>query len=123
MVALQRALGITADGAFGSMTRAAVLDFQTRSNLVRTGAAGRGVWSRLEKRDYPLIAYRGLRLRPGSAGGVVALVQRLLQVPATGTYNPGMGRAVQALQARAGLGRTGVVSGWTWVAVENLMRR
>jgi hypothetical protein len=119
---LQRALKITADGAFGPKTRVAVVAFQKRQKITRNGVVARLVWNRLEKRDYPLIAYRKLRLRYGSAGRVVALVQRLVHVPADGLYGPRSAAAVKVVQGRARLARNGVVSGWTWVAVENLMR-
>jgi peptidoglycan hydrolase-like protein with peptidoglycan-binding domain len=120
---LQRALKGRANGGFGPKTRGAVVAFQRRQHITCNGVVGPLVWSRLEKRDYPLIAYRKLRLRYGSTGRVVALVQRLVKVSADGRYGPRTARAVKVVQGRAHLSRTGVVSGWTWVAVENLTRR
>ena len=119
VVVLQRALKATPDGAFGPKTRAALVAFQTQQHLVRNGVANRPVWNRLELRDYPLIAYRGLTLRQGSRGAAVAVVQRALHLSADGIFGPITRAAVMAVQSGARLARTGVVSGWTWVAIEN----
>jgi len=81
------------------------------------------VWDRLEKRDYPLIAYRGLTLRQGSSGAVVVVLQRALRVGADGAFGPKTVAAVKAVQRSAKMAQTGVVSGWTWVAIENRMPR
>jgi peptidoglycan hydrolase-like protein with peptidoglycan-binding domain len=81
------------------------------------------VWDRLEKRDYPLIAYRDLTVRPGATGAVVIVVQRALRVSADGAFGPITAAAVRAVQSRAKLAPTGVISGWTWVAIENQMLR
>jgi peptidoglycan hydrolase-like protein with peptidoglycan-binding domain len=52
VVVLQRAVKVTADGAFGAKTRAAVMAFQTQQRIARNGVVTRPVWDRLEKRDY-----------------------------------------------------------------------
>jgi hypothetical protein len=122
VVVLQRALKATPDGAFGPKTLAALVTFQTRQHLARNGVANRPVWNRLEIRDYPLIGYRGLTLRQGSRGAAVDAVQRALRLTADGVFGPITGAAVKAVQSRAKMARTGVVSGWTWVAIENRMR-
>lgn len=123
VVVLQRGLRVTPDGAFGPKTRAALVAFQTRQRIARTGVVGRPVWDRLEKWDYPLIAYRGVVLKQGSRGAVVVVAQRALRVTADGAFGPRTGAAVKAVQLRARVARTGVVSSWTWVAIENRMPR
>jgi lysozyme family protein len=123
VVVLQRGLKLPADGAFGPMTRAAVVSFERQQRIAVNGIASRVVWDRLEKRDYPLIAYRGLTLRQGSTGAVVAVLQRALRVTPDGAFGPMTAAAVKAVQRSARLAQTGVVSGWTWVAVENRMPR
>ena len=60
MVVLQRALKVTADGDFEPWTRAALAGFEKRQKIPANGIANRLVWNRLETRNYPLIAYRGL---------------------------------------------------------------
>jgi peptidoglycan hydrolase-like protein with peptidoglycan-binding domain len=123
VVVLQRAIGATADGAFGPLTRAALVAFQRHQRIPANGIAYRQVWSRLEARDYPLIAYRGLTLRQGSTGAVVVVLHRALRMTPTGVFGPATTASVKAIQAKAKLARTGVVSGWTWVAIENRMPR
>jgi len=123
VVALQRALHATPDGAFGPRTRSALMTFQTLQRISRTGVADRLVWDRLEKRDYPLVGYRGLTLTQGSKGVAVVALQRALRVTPDGAFGPKTRAAVKAAQSRAKLAPTGVVSGLTWVAIEKQMRR
>jgi peptidoglycan hydrolase-like protein with peptidoglycan-binding domain len=123
VVVLQRAIGATADGAFGPLTRAALVAFQRHQRIPANGIVYRQVWNRLEVRDYPLIAYRGRTLRQGSTGAVVVVLHRALRMTPTGVFGPTTTASVKAIQAKAKLARTGVVSGWTWVAIENRMPR
>ena len=123
VVVLQRGLKVKPDGDFGPMTRAALVVFERQQRISANGVANRLVWDRLEKRDYPLIAYRGLTLRQGSSGAVVVVMQRAVRVSADGAFGPKTAAAVKAVQRSAKLTQTGVVSGWTWVAIENRMPR
>jgi peptidoglycan hydrolase-like protein with peptidoglycan-binding domain len=123
VVVLQRGLKVTADGAFGPRTRAALVAFQSQQGISHSGIATRITWDRLEKRDHPLIAHRALTVRRGATGAVVIAVQRALRVSADGVFGPITVAAVKAVQSRARITPTGVVSGWTWVAIENQMLR
>jgi peptidoglycan hydrolase-like protein with peptidoglycan-binding domain len=123
VVVLQRGLKVTADGAFGPKTRAALVAFQKQQRILANGVVNRLVWDRLEKRDYPLIAYRRVTLRQGSTGAVVVVVQRALRMTPSGTFGPTTTTAVKTVQRLAKLAQSGVVSGWTWVAIENRMPR
>ena len=123
MVILQRALHVTPDGDFGPKTRSALVTFQTLQHISRNGVADRLVWDRLEKRDYPLLGYRGLTLKQGSKGVAVVAVQRALRVAPDGDFGPMTRAAVVAVQSRSKLAPNGVVSGVTWVAIENQIRR
>lgn len=123
VVALQQGLKITADGTFGATTRTALVAFQTKQLIPATGVVDSVVWNRLETQDYPLIAYRGLTLQQGSYGSVVVILQRALRVTADGSFGPLTAAAVKKVQLSAALAQTGVVSGWTWVAIEKAMPR
>jgi peptidoglycan hydrolase-like protein with peptidoglycan-binding domain len=123
VVVLQRALHVTPDGGFGPKTRAALTSFQRQQHISPNGVADRLVWDRLEKRDYPLIAYRALTLKQGSRGIAVVALQRALRVTPDGAFGPLTGAAVKVVQSRAKLAPSGVVSGPTWVAIERQIRR
>jgi len=123
VVVLQRGLKLTADGDLGPMTKAAVVAFQKQQGLPANGTVSRAVWDGLEKRDYPLIAYRALTQQVGSTGAVTVVLQRALRLTADGVFGPKTAAAVKVVQGNARLAQTGVVSGWTWVAVEKQMPR
>lgn len=123
VVALQRALKVTPDGGFGPRTRSALMTFQRLQRISPNGMADRLVWDRLETRDYPLVGYRGLALKQGSRGVAVVALQRALRVTPDGVFGRGTQVAVTAVQARAKLPLTGVVSGVTWMAIESQIRR
>ena len=123
VVALQRALKVTPDGHFGPRTRSALVTFQRLQRISPNGVADRLVWDRLEKRDYPLVGYRGLTLKLGSKGVAVVALQRALRVAPDGAFGRGTQAAVKAVQSRAKLAPTGVVSGVTWDAIESQIRR
>jgi len=123
VVVLQRGLKVTPDGDFGSRTRVALVAFQRQQHISPNGVASRIVWDRLEKLYYPLFAYRGLTLRQGSTGAVVAVLQRAVRAHADGMFGAKTLAAVRTVQRSAKLTQTGVVSGWTWVAIENRMPR
>jgi peptidoglycan hydrolase-like protein with peptidoglycan-binding domain len=123
VVVLQRALKVSSDGTFGAKTRVALMAFQTKQRLTRNGTVSRAVWNRLERLDYPLIAYRGLSLKQGSKGAAVKVTQRALRISPDGVFGARTAAAVRAVQVKAKLARTGTVSGWTWVAIESRMPR
>ncbi len=123
VVALQRAIRLTPDGVFGPKTRSALVTFQSLQHVSPNGIADRLVWDRLEQRDYPLVGYRGLTLIQGSRGVAVVALQRALRVAPDGAFGPGTKAAVMAVQSRAQLTPTGVVSGVTWVAIESQITR
>lgn len=120
---LQQGLKLKTDGAFGPATRKALVAFQKKQKIAQDGVVGPAVWAQLEKRDYPLIAYRSVTLRLGSKGTAVVILQRALRLKADGAFGAKTTAAVKAVQQAAKLAASGVVSGYTWVAIENRMPR
>ena len=101
VAAVQRALGISADGIFGPQTRAAVRAFQARHGLTVDGIVG------------PQTRAELFRAGGGEQALIrawwVAPIQRALGVPVDGIYGPQTRAAVRAYQARHGLTVDGVV--------------
>jgi putative cell wall-binding protein len=120
VVALQKALGITADGVFGGSTEATVISFQTSVGLPPTGQVDPATWSALQRAVYPLLPYRAIVLRRGITGQSTAVkaLQKALKVEADGVFGPITEGAVKTAQQHAGLSQTGVVDAATWAAVE-----
>jgi len=58
VVALQKALRLTADGAFGARTTAAVRSAQAKARRPQTGTVDTATWVAVEKLAYPLGARR-----------------------------------------------------------------
>ena len=89
---LQRALGIAADGVFGSATDAAVRRFQRRHGLASDGVVGPATWAAL---GHPEIKAVLRRRRPAArgGGGVVQRVVRAANRIARKPYRYGGGHA------------------------------
>ena len=92
--AVQRALGITADGDFGPNTRRAVLDFQARNGLVVDGIVGPATKRALGLAGAPAPA----TARGGSSNAATTMaIQRALGIGADGVYGPITRQAVRDL--------------------------
>ena len=103
--AVQRALGITADGDFGPNTRRAVLDFQARSGLVVDGIVGPATKRALGLAGAPAPA----TARGGSSNAATTMaIQRALGIGADGVYGPITRQAVRDFQRNRGLEVDGI---------------
>ena len=102
VAAVQRALGIPADGIFGPETRKAVRAFQARNGLAVDGIVGPRTRSVLFER----VEGTGVKL---IRAWWVAPVQRKLGVAVDGVYGPQTRTAVRAYQAEHGLVVDGIV--------------
>ncbi|MFN2469677.1 MAG: peptidoglycan-binding protein [Gaiellaceae bacterium] len=107
--AVQRALGISADGIFGPRTNAAVRAFQARNGLIVDGIVGPQTRAALFHRHNH--ADRLIR------AWWVAPVQRALGIHVDGIYGPQSRAAVRAFQARHGLLVDGIVGPQTLAAL------
>jgi len=139
VAAVQRALGVGADGVFGPITYAAVVAFQRSHQLEADGQVGPMTWAALSDGRAPAVgspatasapalsaappgvvalgAYPGHYVQLGSRGGDVAAVQRALGIPADGDFGPITLAAVLEFQRRPGLEVDGQVGPATWSAL------
>ncbi len=138
VVALQKALRITADGAFGPQTEGAVRVFQGRHHIAANGVVGASTWTALMGEQYGSVTttaasrgtttrvatpYTGLMstvLRSGSKGAAVKTLQRALGgLAVDGAYGARSATAVRSFQKARRLPVTGVVDAAVWRALEN----
>ena len=103
--ALQRALGIPADGVYGPQTKRAVRRYQARHGLTVDGVAGPATLRSLGRGQGAT--------RPASnfrrSGGGVAALQRKLGIAADGVFGPGTQAAVKRYQRSRGMTADGIV--------------
>jgi peptidoglycan hydrolase-like protein with peptidoglycan-binding domain len=104
--ALQRALGIPADGVYGPQTKRAVKRYQARHGLTVDGVAGPQTLRSLRGGQGPT---QFASYRKASRGSGVAALQRKLGIAADGVFGPGTEAAVKSFQRRHGLTADGVV--------------
>lgn len=120
VAALQRSLGIKADGLFGPGTLATVKAFQKARRLPVTGVVDTRTWNAVEALAHPLLPYRTVVLRVGSRGKPVVALQKALRQRPDGVFGRPLLAEVTKAQARLRLRGTGIVTTPTWAGVEKL---
>ncbi|HET8600654.1 MAG TPA: peptidoglycan-binding protein [Segeticoccus sp.] len=125
--AVQRVVGVAADGIFGPRTRSAVVSWQGRHGLVRDGIVGPRTAARMGIRSgasatSPSTGSAGSALWThnvgyGARGAIVQAVQRIVGVTADGIFGPRTRSAVVSWQGRHGLVRDGIVGPRTAAAM------
>ena len=116
--ALQRKVGVTADGVFGPATQRAVKRWQRRHGLVADGIVGPQTRAAMGLGSGPVLKRKrsGARRRGHSGrahhrshgGGGVRSLQRRIGVPADGVFGPGTEAALKRWQSAHGLTPDGV---------------
>jgi peptidoglycan hydrolase-like protein with peptidoglycan-binding domain len=115
--ALQRKVGVAADGIFGPATERALKRWQRRHGLVADGIAGPQTRSAMGLGSGPVLKRRGggsgsggrRTARRSRGGGGVRALQRKVGVTADGVFGPGTEAAVKRWQRRHGLVADGIV--------------
>jgi peptidoglycan hydrolase-like protein with peptidoglycan-binding domain len=115
--ALQRKLGIGADGVFGPQTARALRSWQRSHGLTADGIAGPQTRSALGMGSGPVLKRKGGGGHRGHAatrsvaarGGGVSALQRALGIGADGVFGPQTEAAVKRYQGSHGLAVDGVV--------------
>ena len=126
---------LTVDGAFGGMTREAVIAFQQQFLLTPDGVVGPLTWEAII-RQYLLLTgggsenleYPGEPLKTGSKGSDVRLMQGFLaelrscypnlqNLEVDGIFGPNTERAVKAFQTMFGLESDGIIGPVTWYEI------
>ena len=119
---VQRWLGLSADGIFGTGTKRAVKRFQRRHGLTPDGIVGPATFRALRRTAHRGGASSGRR-RAASVRGkggrrpAITDLQRRLGILADGIFGPGTQRAVKRFQRAHGLTADGIVGPATWSAL------
>jgi peptidoglycan DL-endopeptidase CwlO len=111
VAAVQRALGIAADGIFGPQTKAAVRAFQARNGLEVDGIVGPMTRAALGGGSGSSSS------GPKPSRSVTIALQQKLGLAVDGVYGPQSRAAVRAFQARNGLEVDGIVGPATMAAL------
>ncbi len=134
VVALQKALAITADGSFGPGTESKVKAYQSSKGISPTGVVAASTWAALMGQsstgtptttpttstlDTEFTAYKSTVLSTGSRGTAVKVLQAGIGgLAVDGAFGQGTAAGVIAFQKSVGLSGTGVVDRATWDKVE-----
>lgn len=118
--ALQRSLGLRANGRFDARTVKAVKALQKRWKLPQTGQVNTRTWNRAELNAYPWLPYVNQRLEVGAKGPAVSALQRAMGMKATGLFDQRTAAVLRGTKKRLGLPATGITDAKTWQAFVRL---
>ncbi|WP_338748296.1 peptidoglycan-binding domain-containing protein [Janibacter alittae] len=127
--ALQRILGLSVDGVFGSKTNAAVRKFQKDKSLKVNGVVDGNVWKALNGKSYKKTGASGgssssskipSTVRQGSTGAAVKELQRELGIGVDGIFGSQTASAVRSFQRKKSLKVNGVVDSNVWKALKGM---
>lgn len=92
VAALQKTLGLSADGVFGESTRRALIEFQKQAGLTADGIAGAQTLAALGSGSPKLAAYNAKPSQniqaPSTASKVIATLAQAQRTPSVTKYNP-----------------------------------
>nr|WP_281381524.1 peptidoglycan-binding protein [Conexibacter arvalis] len=107
--AVQRELGVPADGVFGPQTLKALKRFQRAHGLVADGVVGPATWRALTRDGGGSSGAKSKpRARTANEGSGVAALQRALGIAADGDFGPATEAAVKRHQRAHGLTADGI---------------
>jgi putative cell wall-binding protein len=137
----QAKLGVTADGAFGPLTRTALFAWQKTAAVPVTGVLDKATWAKLVPAGSPeptepdpteptdptddpaatqtiLTPFKTSTLVTGARGAAVVALQTVLGLTPDGVFGSGTAAAVKAFQSSANMPASGTVDPATWAALE-----
>ena len=116
--AVQRELGVPADGVFGPQSLKALKRFQRAHGLVADGVVGPATWKAMTRAGSGGGGGKsGPRARVATEGSGVAALQRALGIGADGDFGPATEAAVKRFQRSRGLAADGVAGPATRAAL------
>lgn len=106
--AVQRELGVPADGVFGPHSLKALKRFQRAHGLAADGVVGPATWKALTRDGGGSGGKSRAKARTANEGSGVAALQRALGITADGDFGPGTEAAVKRHQRAHGLTADGI---------------
>ena len=127
VIRLQKLLGITSDGDYGSRTLAKVKEFKRQHSLYPSGIVSKEVWKLLMKPVLDNIRTVNLDnlpdLKTRSRGKSVEFLQELLLIKVDGIFGAGTAKAVKAFKKEHNLYPSDIVQRHVWKLLLDTLER